>query len=166
MPAQHLINVDLARVFESETKKGFLTILGWGDEVEVEKITAKHVEVKVTKFVQQPDGSVKAEPVVGFIVPPKGMKPEDVVIKKSQSDILKIDFVDVQQGDGSVIETPQGKVMLIDGGDNQLFARYLANRFRDTTDQKPKEIECILLTHGDADHFLGLTKIHESETLQ
>jgi L-ascorbate metabolism protein UlaG (beta-lactamase superfamily) len=165
MPAQHLINVDLARVFESQTKKGFITILGWGDEVEVEKITSQHVQVKATKFVEQGDHSVKGERVTGFIVPPKGVKPEDVVIKKSQSNILKIDFVDVQQGDGSVIETPKGKVMLIDGGDNQLFARYLANRFRGTSDNKPKEIDCILVTHGDADHFLGLTKIHESETL-
>ena len=54
--------------------------------------------------------------------------------------------------------------MLIDGGDNQLFARYLANRFRGTKADKPKEIDCILVTHGDADHFAGLAKIHESET--
>src|SRR5262249_18834184 len=80
------------------------------------------------------------------------------------SKILKLDFVDVQQGDGSVIETPKGKVITIDGGDNQLFARYLANRFRGTSATKPKEIDCVLVTHGDADHFLGLTMIHQSET--
>ena len=40
--------------------------------------------------------------------------------------MLKVNFVDVQQGDGAVIESPDGKVILIDGGDNQLFARYLA----------------------------------------
>src|ERR1051325_6797198 len=116
MPAQHLINVDLAHVFGSETKKGFISILGWGDEVEVADITSQHVEVKVTQFVPQDDGSVKPERISGFIVPPKGVKPADIVIKKSQSNILKIDFIDVQQGDGSVIETPSGKVMLIDGG--------------------------------------------------
>ena len=43
----------------------------------------------------------------------------------------------MQQGDGSVIESPAGKVMLVDGGDNQLFARYLAGRFRGTTEQAP-----------------------------
>jgi Metal-dependent hydrolases of the beta-lactamase superfamily III len=53
--------------------------------------------------------------------------------------------------------------MLVDGGDNQLFARYLASRFRNTSIDKPKEIECILVTHGDADHFVGLPKIQESE---
>lgn len=76
----------------------------------------------------------------------------------------KVNFVDVQQGDGAVIESPDGKIMLVDGGDNQLFARYLAARFRGTSEANPKEIACILVTHGDADHFAGLTKIHESET--
>lgn len=164
MPANHLINVDLAKVFETKDRKGLITILGWGDEVEKVDSTARHVEVKVTKFVEKDDGSVKPERVIGFIVPPKGIKPEDVVIPKKESEVLKIDFVDVQQGDGSVIETPEGKIVLIDGGDNQLFARYLANRFRGSSAEKPKEIDCILVTHGDADHFLGLTKIHESET--
>jgi hypothetical protein len=160
MAAQHLINVDLAKIFETKDKKGLIAILGWGDEVEVVNVAPDHVELKTTKFVEQPDGSVKPETVSAFIVPPKGIKPADVVIPKEDGKILKIDFVDVQQGDGSVIESPSGKVVLIDGGDNQLFARYLANRFRETTADKPKEIDCILVTHGDADHFLGLTEIH------
>lgn len=164
MPAKHLINVDLAKVFESKTRKGLITILAWGDEVDVVNRGPAHIEVMATKFVEKPDGSVKPERVPGFIVPPKGVKLEDVVVPKSEGKVLKIDFVDVQQGDGSVIETPQGQVMLIDGGDNQLFARYLANRFRGTKPDSPKEIDCILVTHGDADHFVGLTKIHESET--
>ena len=75
-----------------------------------------------------------------------------------------MNFVDVQQGDGSVIESPDGKVILVDGGDNQLFARYLAGRFRGTTPASPKDIECILVTHGDADHFAGLPEMTKSET--
>lgn len=167
MPTQHLINIDLAtiKVPAANGQKAVTRVLGWGDEVEVVAITPQHVEVKVTIFHQQEDGSVKPQQVSGFITPKKNtFKPADVVVLKKDSEILKIDFVDVQQGDGAVIETPKGKVLLIDGGDNQLFARYLANRFRGTSDTKPKEIDCILVTHGDADHFLGLTKIHESET--
>jgi beta-lactamase superfamily II metal-dependent hydrolase len=164
MAARHLINIDLAKVFETDTKKGFITILGWGDEIEVVNVTSKHVEVKVTKYVEQADHSIRPVRVTGFIVPPKSIKPADVVVPKKDSRILKIDFVDVQQGDGSVIESPSGKVILIDGGDNQLFARYLANRFRGTRADKPKEIDCILVTHGDADHFEGLVEIFKSET--
>ncbi|MFY9553407.1 MAG: MBL fold metallo-hydrolase, partial [Blastocatellia bacterium] len=165
MAANHLLNIDLAKVFETKAKKGFITILAWGDEIEVVGEPASdHVQIKATKYTLQKDGSVKPEKVPGFIVPPKGIKPADVVIRKKDSEILKIDFVDVQQGDGSVIETPDGKIILIDGGDTRMFARYLANRFRGTSDAKPKEIDCILVTHGDADHFLGLTEIHKSET--
>jgi hypothetical protein len=78
--------------------------------------------------------------------------------------VLRVNFVDVQQGDGAVIEAPDGKVILVDGGDNQMFARYLAGRFRGTSMAKPKDIECILVTHGDADHFSGLPEIQRSET--
>lgn len=45
-----------------------------------------------------------------------------------------------------------------------MFARYLASRFRGSTAKQPKEIDCILVSHGDADHFAGLTAIHTSET--
>lgn len=189
---EHQINVDLAKVFEIDDKgkKHFLTVLGWGDEVEVlnaddvEKGKATRVEVRATKFVEptkkadtEPktkkstevtNASPKPQSVTGVIMPPKGTKIQDLIVRIGQSPILKLDFVDVQQGDGSVIITPKGKTILIDGGDNQLFARYLAgrfNRFTKTSIKNPRKIDCILVTHGDADHFAGLVKIHDSEKL-
>lgn len=168
MPPQHLINIDLARIKVPATngQKAITRVLAWGDEVEVVKINADKVEVKVTIFKPLDDGSVKPERVSGFITPPKSstIKPAQIVIPKKESKILKIDFVDVQQGDGSVIETPKGKVLLIDGGDNQLFARYLANRYRGTSATRPKGIDCVVVTHGDADHFQGLSEVYKSET--
>jgi beta-lactamase superfamily II metal-dependent hydrolase len=163
MAAQHAINVDLAEITDAPQKGKFLTILAWGDAVEVLDITSKHVEVRTFKF-EKVDEGFKAVPSSGFIVPPKSLKPSDVVIKRNESRVLKFNFVDVQQGDGSVIETPKGKVILIDGGDNVMFSRYLAARFRGSTETKPREIDCVLVTHGDADHFAGLTEIFRSET--
>jgi hypothetical protein len=173
---KHQINGDLARVFEldKDGEKQFLNVLCWGDEVEVlnaedvEKGKATRIEVKATKFIEQPNTAAKPQDVTGFIIPPKGVKAKDIIVRIEDSDVLKVDFVDVQQGDGSVIMTPKGKTILIDGGDNQLFARYLAgrfNRFNRTSIDNPREIECILVTHGDADHFAGLVKIHGSETV-
>ena len=77
----------------------------------------------------------------GFIEPRKssGIKTADVVRPRNQNDVLKVNFVDVQQGDGAVIESPDGKVILVDGGDNQMFARYLAGRFRGTTLRNPRK---------------------------
>lgn len=173
MAEKYVINVDLAKVrFPklSDPTKTETRTLGWGDVVQIEDpsqdITETEVKIKWTAFRSLPDGSVEAVPVTGTIKPSKnsGIKPRDIVVKKSESKILKVDFVDVQQGDGAVIETPDGKIVLIDGGDNQLFARYLANRFRNSSDTSPCRIDCILVTHGDADHFAGLAKIRDSES--
>jgi beta-lactamase superfamily II metal-dependent hydrolase len=81
--------------------------------------------------------------------------------------ILKLSMVDVQQGDGMVLETPGGRIVLIDGGDNVLFARHVAERFRHraSSPEHPLEVEAIIITHGDADHFEGLNLLRESEDL-
>ena len=85
-------------------------------------------------------------------------------LKTRATGVLQFALVDVQQGDGMVIETPSGKVILVDGGDNEMFTSYLAARFRKHTAADPLEVEAIVVTHGDADHFEGLTKIRASET--
>jgi beta-lactamase superfamily II metal-dependent hydrolase len=167
MSTRYVINVDLADIWASPDRKKLLRTVAWGDEIMVSAITATAVEVDAVVYVQQADGSIVSEKAKGFIVPKKQAgvpKPADLVIKPALNDVLRVNFVDVQQGDGAVIETPDGKVVLVDGGDNQMFARYLAGRFRNTTAAKPKDIDCILVTHGDADHFSGLVEIFESET--
>lgn len=70
----------------------------------------------------------------------------------------------MQQGDAAVIETPGGKTILVDGGDNRLFARYLASRYRGSSAAAPKDIDLLLVTHGDADHFAGSSR-KETELL-
>jgi beta-lactamase superfamily II metal-dependent hydrolase len=166
MAQDHVINVDLADIWADKGRKGFLRTLAWGDEVTVTGKSAEFVEVRLTTFSEAADGSIVPAATTGFIQPTRssGIKAADAVIPRSRNKVLKVNFVDVQQGDGSLIESPGGKVVLIDGGDNQLFARYLAGRFRGTTAARPQPVECILVTHGDADHFAGLPEILESET--
>jgi len=163
---QSVINVDLADVFEQPKREGFLHTLAWGDHVEVIETTAAHLRISTMKFEKHDDGSIIPVKTEAYICPTKssGLRPAAVVIPKKDNRVLKVNFVDVQQGDGAIIESPDGKIILVDGGDNPLFARYLAARFQGTSKAKPKEIDCILVTHGDADHFAGLTKIYESET--
>lgn len=141
--------VDLANVFDRDGKGAecFAT-LAWGDEVRVEEETERGVRITLNEGTR---GFIKGDPRRLF--DPKG----------NADRVLRVDFVDVQQGDGAVVETPSGRTLLIDGGEIQLFARYLAARFRGSTAQAPKEIDCIVVTHGDADHFAGLTEIHASE---
>jgi beta-lactamase superfamily II metal-dependent hydrolase len=161
-----MVGVDLANVYAAEDRKTLLRTLCWGDEVEVVDVNEKRVHLNTTTFETEPDGSIKPVSVSGFVVPSasSGVRPSEIFVEKGEfRGILKVDFVDVQQGDASVLETPGGKAVLIDGGDNQLFARYLANRYRGTTEAAPREVECILVSHGDADHFAGLVEIKDSE---
>ena len=162
-----VLNVDLADVFAKPDRDSeLLTTLAWGDAVEVEEVTAGYVRISTVRFEKKPDGSIVPAPAAGYICPTKssGIKTANLFIPREQNKVLKVNFVDVQQGDGSVIESPDGKIILVDGGDNQLFARYLAARFRGSSEARPQPVDCILVTHGDADHFSGLTEIYKSET--
>ena len=165
MANKSVLNVDLADVFANPNRKGYLYTLAWGDFVEVIETTSKHIHINTVKYEKLSDGSILPVNIDAYICPTKssGIKPADVVIPRENNRVLKVNFVDVQQGDGAVIESPDGKIILVDGGDNQMFARYLASRYRGTSKEAPKEIDCILVTHGDADHFVGLTQIFKSE---
>jgi hypothetical protein len=137
--AKQVIDTDLADVWAKRQRKGFVRTLAWGDEVEVVEETADFLRVQTVEFVKHPDGSILPEVREGFIEPRKSAKFEggDPHPAGAQNEVLRVNFVDVQQGDGAVIESPDGKVILVDGGDNQMFARYLAARFRDTSLQSP-----------------------------
>jgi beta-lactamase superfamily II metal-dependent hydrolase len=163
--AKRVIETDLADVWASRQRKDFVRTLAWGDEIEVVEETAEFLRVQTVEFVKHPDGSILPETRDGFIEPSKAskLKVPSLTRPAAQNEVLRVNFVDVQQGDGAVIESPDGKVILVDGGDNQMFARYLAARFRDTSLQAPRKIDCIVVTHGDADHFVGLAEIFDSE---
>ena len=62
-------------------------------------------------------------------------------------DNLIVWFVDVDQGDASVVLTAEGKAFLIDtGNDSAKIVNFLSNNNLDT-------IQAVLLTHADLDHF-------------
>ncbi len=69
---------------------------------------------------------------------------------------LKIFFVDVGQGDGAIIEHPDG-IMLIDGGPNKNLYKFARRRYRPLIQETGNiHIESLVVSHPDADHFAGL----------
>jgi beta-lactamase superfamily II metal-dependent hydrolase len=119
----------------------------WGDKVELVAGAPKHQRIRVLGI--------------------NGVLDEGLVSSKTRfrdDALLRLSMIDVQQGDGLILETPGGKTIFIDGGDNQLFARHAAARFRGTTAANPLVVDLILVTHGDADHFDGLNELRKSET--
>ena len=164
MPAQHVLNLDLAKVYDAAHPRTVVTVLLWGDRVEVTgAVAAGRLPVRAFSYPEQADGSIVPVPMDAFIKIPAGSATGDVVTPIADSKVLKVNFVDVQQGDACVIETPKERVVLVDGGDNQMFARYLAARYQGTSEANPRNVDAIVVTHGDADHFSGLTEIFASE---
>jgi competence protein ComEC len=68
---------------------------------------------------------------------------------------LEVDFLDVGQGDATLIKTPYGQKILIDGGpDNKVVKEIGGNlSFFD------RDIDLMILTHPHADHVTGLVEV-------
>ncbi|MGC1470891.1 MAG: MBL fold metallo-hydrolase [Sphingorhabdus sp.] len=124
--------------------------LYWGDPVE--RMPADDKPGKLRVATRDREGNL----VLGWL--------SDKVKLEATSKVLTFSMIDVQQGDGMILETPKGKVVMIDGGDNKLFARHAAARYPATTASRPQVVEAIIVTHGDADHFEGLSELKKSES--
>lgn len=77
------------------------------------------------------------------------------IFKHSQSNILKVVFFNVDQGDSIFIETPNKRQILIDGGPDNVVLEKLGAvmPFYD------RYIDLIILTHPDEDHLTGLIEV-------
>jgi len=68
-------------------------------------------------------------------------------------DTISIYFLDVGQGDSSIIITPDDRVVMIDSGPNKIvILRYLQNL-------GISQIDLLIDTHAHADHITGMDKI-------
>ena len=84
----------------------------------------------------------------------------------SEKGILKVTYLDIHQGDSEVIQTPDGKVIVIDGGKRgtrydawdagkEVVIPYLES-------QGVKKIDMVVATHPDFDHTGGLVALLNS----
>lgn len=74
---------------------------------------------------------------------------------------LEYDFIDVGQGDCSLIITPKGKTILIDGGDNQNYDNGEKTILPILINKRIKQIDYLIISHFDSDHVGGLFTIME-----
>ena len=75
---------------------------------------------------------------------------------------LNIYFVDVGQGDCTVIKTPSGKIIIIDGGDGGNGSKYDYGKnvvLPYLLDRKINKIDYLIISHFDSDHVGGLLTI-------
>lgn len=147
-----------------KTKKGTVVrLLYWGDEIDLVRLadatdpTIRDVPVRYHDYFSD---SVKT----GFIR--KKKKPGQLVplrFRAAGDHLLEVLFVDVQQGDGAIIRTPDRKLILVDGGEHAMFARALKSLFPEGGNPAtPLDIHALIITHGDADHFKGLIHLADA----
>lgn len=83
------------------------------------------------------------------------------VLKKDTrpTPVFKAFYVDVGQGDGAIIEHPDG-IMVIDGGPNKNLYKFMLHRYSPIFKEgKQVHIDAMVMSHPDSDHFAGLTHI-------
>lgn len=151
MPQPHYIDDDFVVVRAHPMSRSRRKVtLAFGDRVDVLGEENGWTRVRVLEYFDRP--------FTGWV---RGRLPV------RDTGVVRLSMVDVQQGDGMVLETPGGQIVLIDGGDNKLFARHVAARYRHrhASPAHPLDVAAILVTHGDADHFDGLNDIVRSEDL-
>jgi competence protein ComEC len=81
-----------------------------------------------------------------------------VAADAKESARLRVDFIDVGQGDAALITSPTGKTVLIDGGPHEASATLVT--FLRARHAGP--LDLILLTHRHADHLGGLPAVVET----
>ena len=72
---------------------------------------------------------------------------------------MRLHFIDVGQGDATLIELPDGKNMLIDGGDGSSASTKTIIRYLNALDID--EIDYLVVSHADTDHCGGLKAVIE-----
>lgn len=70
---------------------------------------------------------------------------------------MRIIFLDVGQGDATLIETPDGQQILVDAGAGQIVLTELGRVFKPWD----RDLDVIVLTHADSDHMGGFIPIFQ-----
>ena len=152
------IDSDLAAVFEMvpDEKTGkptrtLLTTLFWGDSVRVTgkrdgfhtlDFTTREYDDKNRRYVWRKHEALMSAKV-----------------KLRDRSVLKVRFVDVGQGDGAIIESRNGQIVVLDGGEEDNFYNYFTAAWAHKLRSGPVDLAAIVVSHGDADHFSGLTRL-------
>jgi competence protein ComEC len=78
---------------------------------------------------------------------------------KSVDKKLEVSFLDVGQGDMTIIKTPSNKIVLVDGGPKEEKSLEHLNRHMSFSN---RTIDLVILTHQHSDHIAGLIPVIEN----
>lgn len=114
-----------------------------GNKYEIKTITERNKDVEYVK--------VRARGIDGYI------KEDEMQAKR----ILEVNFVDVGQGDGCHIVTPDDKHFIIDAGPADNMYRFLKWRFNLKSAKMAPPPFTVIVSHPDSDHYKGFGKVFD-----
>jgi len=143
------VSADETGLFDSATAKKTNVKLLWGDRVRVLASIGGRVKVRA----RGRDGFVAKKDLGG-------------------KSLLEFYFIDVGQGDGVLIRTPDHRHVLIDGG----FGRSMQQTGKNAADfvdwkftrdygSKTIALDAMIASHNDADHYGGLSDLLSSDPM-
>ncbi len=144
MTVRYLAN-DTALLFKAMTGKEHITELLWGDHLTIVEAGSEGVRHKV-----------KARGHTGYVE-------HDAVGDQS---LLELYFIDVGQGDGVLVRTPDNRHIMIDGGYKRASqptgknaADFVDWKFARDYGLGTIALDAMIATHNDADHYGGLSDL-------
>ncbi|MBZ0186575.1 MAG: MBL fold metallo-hydrolase, partial [Candidatus Obscuribacterales bacterium] len=128
-------------------------------------------------ILDQPDGKKTRHLMWGDYIQLKGEENGEWIKVKSRGEtgwmkksdtqknrLLEMNFVDVGQGDGCFIVTPDDDFILIDAGVNDNMYRFLRWRFNlKNHPQQVVPLKMVVISHPDKDHYYGMKSIFQDE---
>jgi len=130
-----------AKIYDQEDSEKWVQHLIFGDYIKILDLTIINERVKV--FSRGSEGWIDI----------------DSIQKKR---ILEVNFIDIGQGDGCHLVTPDDEHYLIDAGKGDNMYRYLFWRFNLDINRNLGIKFKAILSHPDNDHFLGFRDIFKS----
>ena len=139
------------------------------------KVVIEEKVVKTTQFVKQllfgdyvktivEDGAYVTDTVDGVEYVKVHCRNADGYVKWDQlqeTRPLEVNFIDVGQGDGCHIVTPDDKHFLIDAGKEDNMYRFLKWRFNLRSPSNKAPGFTVVITHSDEDHYKGFKALFE-----
>ncbi|MEQ8810172.1 MAG: hypothetical protein RIE59_13960 [Imperialibacter sp.] len=143
------------KYFKTDTKTGKQTFsfrkeLLFGDYVRPILKNGQPVEIKVGKssYIM-----VRARNADGYI------KMSEIIPDR----VLEVNFIDIGQGDGCHVVTPDDKHFIIDAGKGDNMFRFLAWRFNLKYARSSPPNFTGIISHSDADHYGGFGKLFTAQ---
>ncbi len=134
------------KIYKSETGNAWVNHLLFGDYIRIKSLDIVNGRVKAKS--RNRNGWVKVTDI-------------------QKQRVLEVNFVDIGQGDGCHIVTPDDQHIIVDAGETDNMNRYLTWRFYLYYKKNPLPFPFIsMISHSDVDHYKGFQYVFDNKFIK